>query len=56
MVQTSYISEQEHKKHLCEMGIGKIQTRLMWERILIERKKDEYNENRKTKEQKHRKL
>ena len=43
------ISESEYKKHMSDIGVPRKQIDDMWEKVLIERKKYKYNENRKRK-------
>ncbi len=51
MVETKYKTEKEYKEHLIkDIKIPKKQVDEIWERILVERKKDEYKENREKKE------
>jgi hypothetical protein len=43
---TKEIPEAEYKAHLKELGVSKTQIEIIWEKVLIARKQEEYKENR----------
>lgn len=52
MVNIKELTETEYKAHLKELGIKKEQIDDIWDKVLIERKREEYKENREVKKKK----